>query len=376
MGMDAPTTLKNERITKANNSSTSVTVTLEGLSTAVPPHKMPQDMVKVLARQMLGASSDKYLRLASIMQNAGVETRYLARPPIWFAGDHDFQARNDAYLEVATDLFAKVSLSALKNANLNPEDIDCIVTVSSTGVATPTLDARVMQKVGFRADVNRVPVFGLGCAAGVTGMAIAAKLARGNPGSRVLMVAIELCSLAFNTDNPSKADIVSAALFGDGAAAVCLRSDRGEVSGGITVGQGVEHLWHDTLDNMGWDVNANRLGIILDKSIPSFVQNNYRSAANQALKTAELQLDDITRFICHPGSVKVVDAIESALELESNILDHERGVMKDFGNMSAPTVLFILERVLKEAGPGQYMMASLGPGFTASFLPLKISKSS
>ena len=372
--MDAPLTLARNGSSDSVISSNSVSVTLEGLSTAVPPHKMPQQMVKTLAKQMLGEGSDRYLRLASIMQNAGVETRYLARPPIWFAGDHDFQARNDAYLDVGVDLFAKVCLGALKNANLSPQDIDCIVTVSSTGVATPTLDARVMQKVGFRSDVNRVPVFGLGCAAGVTGMSIAARLARGNPGSRVLLVAIELCSLAFNTDKPSKADIVSAALFGDGAAAVCLCSQPGKATGGIQVGQGVEHLWRDTLDNMGWDVNAKRLGIILDKSIPNFVQKNYRIAANQALETAGLKLEDITRFICHPGSVKVVDAIEIALELEQNVLEHERAVMKDFGNMSAPTVLFILERVLKEAEPGQYMMASLGPGFTASFLPLNIAK--
>ncbi|MCF6321882.1 MAG: type III polyketide synthase, partial [Rhizobiaceae bacterium] len=246
-----------------------------------------------------------------------------------------------------------------------------IVMISSTGVATPTVDARAMQVMGFRADVSRVPVFGLGCAAGVTGMAIAAKLARAQPGSTILMVAIELCSLSFNAKNPSKADFVATVLFGDGAAALCVRSKPCASAGEITIGEGIEHLWLDTLDNMGWDVKASGFGVILDKSIPNFVRERYRDAANTALRTAGFKRHDIERFICHPGSVKVIQAIEASLELPNGTLDHERAIMSDYGNMSAPTVLFILERVMKEARPGQYMMASLGPGFTASFLPVK-----
>ena len=348
------------------------TVTLQGLATAVPPFRMPQELVKSIAKEMLGDRYEDFARLSSIMQNAGVKTRYLAQPHDWYAGEHDFHDRNNAYLDVATDLFKQAAMGALKNGKLMPEDIDCIVTVSSTGVATPTIDARAMQDIGFRPDVHRVPVFGLGCAAGVTGMAIAAKLARANPGTNVLLVAIELCSLSFNAIDPSKADFVATVLFGDGAAALCLRSQLGTPDKGITIGDGVEHLWHDTLDNMGWDVRADRLGVILDRAIPKFVRDKYRTAANAALQTAGIELGNIERFICHPGSVKVIQAIETSLELESGSLDHERHVMTNYGNMSAPTVLFILERVLKDRKPGQYMMASLGPGFTASFLPLTI----
>lgn len=357
---------------KLTGTDTNCTVTLRGLATAVPPFAMPQELVKEKAKEMLGERYEDFARLSSIMQNAEIKTRYLSRPPIWFEGEHDFQDRNEAYLEVATDLFIKAATSALKNSNLEPQDIDSIVTVSSTGVATPTIDARAMQKMGFRPNVNRVPVFGLGCAAGVTGTAIAARLARANPGTNVLMVAIELCSLSFNAKNPSKADFVATVLFGDGAAALCLSSENGNHETGITIGEGVEHLWHDTLDNMGWEVKADGLGVILDKSIPNFVRDKYRIAADKALKTAGLTIDDIDRFICHPGSVKVIQAIESSLELGNGTLDHERHIMTNFGNMSAPTVLFILERVINDNKPGQYMMASLGPGFTASFLPVTI----
>ncbi len=217
-----------------------------------------------------------------------------------------------------------------------------------------------------------MPVFGLGCAGGVTGLAIATKLARAAPDTKVLMVTIELCSLSFNTNNPSKSDFVATVLFGDGAAAVCLRSHAGSNDKGITIGEGTEHLWRDTLDNMGWDVNANRLGVILDRSIPKFTRDNLRSVVDEALAKAGLEINDIDRFVCHPGSVKVISAIESCLELKSGTLDHENAIMSDYGNMSAPTVLFVLQRVLAERKPGQYMMTSLGPGFTASFLPVKI----
>ncbi len=348
-------------------------VTLEGLATAVPPFAMPQALVKAKAKEMLGDRYEDFERLSSIMQNAGIKNRYLSQPPGWYEGEHDFADRNNAYLEVATDLFKQASLKALENSGIEAADVDTIVMISSTGVATPTIDARAMQDMGFRANVSRVPVFGLGCAAGVTGMAIAAKLARAQPGSTILMVAIELCSLSFNAKNPSKADFVATVLFGDGAAAVCIRSKSctGAGTGDITIGEGIEHLWLDTLDNMGWDVKASGFGVILDKSIPIFVRDKYRIAADVALKAAGHEKHDIERFICHPGSVKVIQAIEASLELPNGTLDHERTIMSDYGNMSAPTVLFILERVMKDAKPGQYMMASLGPGFTASFLPVK-----
>ena len=354
------------------NTSSNCTVTLEGLATAVPPNIMPQEILKSLAKEMLGDRYEDFARLSSIMQNAGIKNRYLAQPASWYAENHDFGARNDAYLEVATDLFKQAATEALEDASMAPEDIDYIVTISSTGVATPTLDARAMQEIGFRSDVHRIPVFGLGCAGGVTGMAIATKLARAAPGTKVLMVTIELCSLSFNTNSPSKSDFVATVLFGDGAAAVCLRSEAGNNNKGITIGEGVEHLWHDTLDNMGWDVNANRLGVILDRSIPKFVRDNLRSVVDGALTKAGLEVDDIDRFICHPGSVKVISAIEKSLGLGNGTLNHENDIMSDYGNMSAPTVLFVLQRVLADRKPGQYMMTSLGPGFTASFLPVTI----
>jgi alkylresorcinol/alkylpyrone synthase len=245
--------------------------------------------------------------------------------------------------------------------------VDTVVTVSSTGIATPTLEARVMGEMGFRRDIQRVPVFGLGCAGGVTGLSLAARLAKSRPGTVVLMVTIELCSLAFQPDVLTKANIVATALFADGAAACVVRAG-GE--GEYAIEGAGEHTWPSTLDIMGWQVDPLGFGVIFARSIPPFVQKRMGAAADRILAGIGVERRDIDRFVCHPGGAKVVSALETALDLGQGALDHEREVLADFGNMSAPTVLFVLERVLKERKPERMFLSSLGPGFTASGLSL------
>ena len=240
------------------------------------------------------------------------------------------------------------------------------MTVSSTGVATPTLEARAAAEMGFRADLQRVPLFGLGCAGGVTGLAVARRLAAARPGARVLMVAVEACTLSFRSDRLRKADVIATVLFGDGAAAACLSAGEGALS----LGEGFEHRWPDTLDIMGWDVDDTGLGVVFDRSIPDFAAANMPAAADAALASAGLSRADIDRWVCHPGGAKVVVAIEGALGLAAGTLGAEREVLRRAGNMSAPTVLFVLDRVLREGTAGRMMLTALGPGFTASFLPL------
>ncbi|MEQ9122662.1 MAG: type III polyketide synthase, partial [Alphaproteobacteria bacterium] len=186
------------------------------------------------------------------------------------------------YLESATALFVEAARNALADAGLAASDIDTVVTISSTGIATPTLEARAFGEIGFRSDLHRVPVFGLGCAGGVSGMAIAARLARAMPGSNVLMVSIETCTLNFRDDRLSKADVIASVLFGDGAAAACLTTGDAAASA-PAIGEGEEHLWPDTLGIMGWDVDAAGFGVIFDRSIPSFVEAHFRDAAAACL---------------------------------------------------------------------------------------------
>ncbi|MDB5613799.1 MAG: type polyketide synthase [Devosia sp.] len=343
---------------------------LLGLATHVPPYELPQDMVKVVAKRVLGERYPDFVRLTKSFENAGINSRYSAVPFEWFEQPQDWPSRTAAYLKGATEMFIGAASKALVSAGWTADQVDCIVTATSTGIATPTLDARAMMTMPFRADVHRVPVFGLGCAGGVSGLSIAARLASASPGSKVLFVCVEACTLSFRDDRLQKADIIATVLFGDGAAAACISTEGASLG---EFGQGEEHTWPDTLSIMGWDVDKAGFGVVFDRSIPEFVKQHFADAVQGGLGRMGLEPEDLNRMICHPGGAKVVDAIEDALHLEQGVLDHERGVLLDYGNMSAPTVLFVLQRVLADAPHGQMMLAALGPGFTASLLPIRFT---
>lgn len=340
-------------------------VTLRALASAIPSNVIGQDEAANWARRIFGERYAAFDRMAPVFANAGIERRYAARPIDWYTRPQGLAQSNAAYLEVGTSLLIEATRRALEHTGLDAKDIDTIVTVSSTGIATPSLEALAHATLGFRPDVARVPVFGLGCAGGVTGMALAARLARADPGSNVLLVVVELCTLSCRVDVLSKANIVATALFGDGAAAAILSTDGAGIA---AIGGAGEHLWPDTLDIMGWDVDDDGLGVIFAQSIPGFVASQLRGAVDGWLAREGLEHDDIARFICHPGGAKVIDALESSLELAQGTLDIERVVLAGYGNMSAPTVLFVLERVLARGLSGRGAMLALGPGFTASML--------
>jgi alkylresorcinol/alkylpyrone synthase len=264
-------------------------------------------------------------------------------------------------------MFRRSVTAALELADVDARDVDTIVTVSSTGISTPSIEARVLHELGFRDDVKRVPVFGLGCAGGVTGLSLAARLSEARPGSITLLAVIELCTLAFRPDEMTKSNIIATALFGDGAAA-CVVSTAGDGHGEIE--HAGEHTWEGTLDVMGWRMDPEGFGAIFSRSIPDLVANELRPVADRFLARNGLSLDDIDGYSFHPGGAKVIIALEQAFSLEQGSLQQERAVLSAYGNMSAPTVLFVLERALAEEFSGRRFVSSLGPGFTASFLTM------
>jgi len=341
----------------------SLSVKLLALSTAVPQHVLRQDEVAAQAEQMFAHRYPNFARMAPVFQTAGINQRYSARPLPWFLEPQGWRERTAAYLEVATALFIEAANKALVAAELRADEIDTVVTISSTGIATPSLEARAAGAIGFRSDIQRVPVFGLGCAGGVSGVAIASRLAAASPGSKVLLVVVELCTLAFRYDELTKANIVATALFGDGAAA-CVLSTEGK--GLATITAAGEHLWPDTLDIMGWEMDSQGFGVIFAQAIPGFAARNMRPAVEGILKAAGLGLDDIDQLICHPGGTKVINALEKCFELAPGALVHERAVLADHGNMSAPTALFVLNANIKAGLAPRSAMIAMGPGFTAS----------
>ncbi|WP_128565633.1 type III polyketide synthase [Methylobacterium crusticola] len=342
------------------------------LATAVPTHVLTQSDVTAAARGLFSHRYDEFERLSRVFETTGIRKRHAVQPIDWYAEPRGWPERTAAYLRGGQDLFVEAATRALEEAGLLACDVDAVVTVSSTGIATPSLEARALTRMGFRHDVMRVPVFGLGCAGGVSGLAIASRLAEARPGSTVLFVTVELCTLSFRLDKLTKASVVATALFGDGAAACVLRA--GEAGRGDPVAE-VEatgdHTWPDTLDIMGWEVEDTGFGVIFARAIPPFAAAHVGPVVDTLLEQWRLCGSDVDRYVCHAGGTKVITALETALRIEQGGLDHERAVLAEYGNMSAPTVLFVLDRVRRAGLPHRSVLTAMGPGFTASCASLR-----
>jgi len=336
------------------------------LNTAVPPY--PVDQADAARRAaILFANYPEVLRLLPVFDNTGIETRYSCVPIEWYTEPHGWKERTELYLKNSVDLLERVTESCLSETGLRREDIDGIVVVSTTGIATPSLDALLIERMGLRRDIARLPIFGFGCAGGVFGLARAADMARATPGARILFLVVELCALTFRKDDISKSNIVAAALFGDGAAGAII-SDSGD---GPEIGACGSHTWPNSLDIMGWEVEEDGLKARFAQSIPSLVASDFRSIANAFMRKHDINRDSIDAFACHPGGAKVLDALEIALDLEPGGLTESRSILRDYGNMSAVTALFVLDFMNRRGTRERRLMSALGPGFSAGFLMLE-----
>jgi alkylresorcinol/alkylpyrone synthase len=341
---------------------------LRAIATMVPPYPLDQDDVVERVKLLFGSSPDLD-RLLPVFLNTGIHRRYSCVPIEWYDRAHGWPERNHIYLASALDLLEAATKQVLRLDARDKDEIDEIVVVSSTGIATPSLDAMLVERMGLRRTVQRLPVFGLGCAGGVIGLARAASQAAVEPGKTVLFLVVELCALSFRRDDWSKSNIVATALFGDGAAAALLSTD-GE--GPAIVASG-EHTWPGSLEVMGWEVADEGFKAIFSRDIPNLVTAQLRDVASEFLARHGLTIDDIERFCCHPGGAKVIDALEHAFGLPEGALVEARAVLRNYGNMSATTVMFVLERIMAKAQAAgerwkRALMTALGPGFTAGFL--------
>jgi len=361
---------------------------LLGLATAVPQYIARQEDAKALLASLLAAEAPgeepgaDWSRLLPVFDHGGIETRRLCMPLDWYAADHSFGERNDRYLEHAVALSTEAALRALERAGLSPRDVDHIVFVSSTGIATPSLDASIANRLGFRSDVRRTPIWGLGCAGGVAGLARARDFAVASPGSRVLLVAVEICSLAFQRRERSKRNLVAASLFADGAAAAVLAADRSG-GGAVPTREGTttlaieasgSTLWSETLDVMGWEIDGDGLHVVFSRDIPAIVRGWVRESVDRFLERQGTCLADIGHVVSHPGGMKVLEAYQEALSLPAEAFRHARDILRERGNMSSPTCLFVLERFLESgviALGATALLTALGPGFSAEYVLMR-----
>ncbi len=356
---------------------------LISLATATPPHLLPQTEVEAWAGRLFAEALRDDPTKLQIFRNAQIEQRRLCVPLEWFETDHSFGEKNDLYIGEAIRLGGEAAQGALARAGLSPTDVDHIVFVSSTGLATPSLDVRIANALGLRSDCRRTPLWGLGCAGGAVGLSHAMDFARADPAARVLLVAVELCSLTFQRNDLSARNLVATSLFGDGAAAAIVVGEAVTVLEG-DAGRGGRRLlellasrstlWENSVDVMGWTVDGDGLHVVFSREIPELVQREALANLTQFLETQGLTPATLDHFVVHPGGVKVLRAFQDALDLPAAALHHARETLREFGNMSSPSCLFVLERFLDagDIGVGESaVLAALGPGFASEYLLMR-----
>jgi alkylresorcinol/alkylpyrone synthase len=343
-------------------------VEILSVATATPAHRV--DQAEALRRAQ--AVFPHLARMAALYTNTGIETRYSCEPYDWCQRPHGWEERTQTFQHHALALLEEVARKAVAEAGMALGDIDVLVVNTVTGLAIPSLDARLMNRLPFRPTVERLPIFGLGCGAGVAGLARAARLAQGMPGSNVLFLTVDLCSLCARANDPSIAMFVCAALFGDGAAGVVLRAAGAQ--GGSTAARSMprvraagEHLWPGTERIMGWDVKADGFGVVLSPELPALLRRELRPALEAFLGRHGLDLESFDGFLLHPGGRKVLETAQEVLGIGLERLEHSWSVLRDYGNMSSVTALFVLRHALEHRSTGRHLLAAFGPGFSAYF---------
>ncbi|MDZ4266656.1 MAG: 3-oxoacyl-[acyl-carrier-protein] synthase III C-terminal domain-containing protein [Mycobacterium sp.] len=342
-----------------------------GTAVALTPNRYSQEEV---VRELTSAIEPGFARFA---RTSGVEHRSLALTIDRYPRLTGFTEANTAYLDVATELGERAVRSALEAAKVDPSDVDAIVTVSSTGVAVPTIDARIFSRLGLRPDVKRLPLFGLGCVAGAAGLARVHDYLRGFPDHVAVLLSAELCSLTLQRDDTSIPALIGVSLFGDGAAAVVATgADRVPPGPTMTAGPQVlatrSRLFPDTVDVMGWNISASGFQLVMSRDVPRMAQDHLGAEVADFLAGHGLTTGDVSAWICHPGGPKVLDAVGQALELPSAEFRHSWESMRDNGNISSASVLDVLNRTLAEppAAGSLGLMVAMGPGFSFELLLL------
>ena len=338
------------------------------------PYKTRQQDVKEQAREMFSVNFPEADRLIFAFDNTEIITRNFCKPLSYYGKPNTFEERNNEYIKAALEYSVKAIEECIKNAGIEKGDITDLLFVSTTGLATPSIDALIINRLKLDPHINRIPIWGLGCGGGVSGLAKACTVAKANPDAVVLLVAVELCSLTLIKSDYSKSNFIGSSLFSDGIAAVILKGDNHINKSGVKFVASSSKLYYESLDVMGWEFQDSGFKVLFSKDIPSFINEHIKADIDEFLTAQGLNLSDIKNFIFHPGGKKVLDAYTNALAAEGDFLKKTREVMNDYGNMSSATVLYVLDKFIAEGFTDGYgLMLAMGPGFSSEMVLLKMT---
>ncbi|MFD3642667.1 type III polyketide synthase [Streptomyces griseus] len=340
---------------------------------ALPPHRHTQrEVTDLVARTCLPPGADRRV-LDRLHENARVRARHTVLPLDGYRALDGFGATNDVFIRSAVDLGARAVRGALRSAGLRPTDVDLLMFTSVTGIAAPSVDARLVTRLGMRSDVKRLPVFGLGCVAGAAGTARLHDYLLGRPDDVAVLLSVELCSLTFQRHDASIANLVATALFGDGAAALVALGGRRAVSGPEIVATR-SRMYPDTEHVMGWDVGSTGFRVVLDPAVPDVVRQYLADDVREFLDEHGLKPKDVAHWVCHPGGPKVLEAVTEVLDLPDGALDVTWRSLADVGNLSSSSVLHVLRDTIEQRRPEPGtpgLLLAMGPGFCCELVLLR-----
>ncbi|MGX1264010.1 alkylresorcinol/alkylpyrone synthase [Rossellomorea marisflavi] len=345
------------------------------VETAIPPHRIDQEDASVFAKQLFQDSFKDIDRLLTVFQNGEINSRYFVKDLEWFGSPHSFEEKNGEYIDLAVQYGKEAVRKALETIEGGP--VEAIFTISTSGIATPSIEARIMNELGLDPHMKRIPIWGLGCAGGASGLARANEYCRAFPSSTVLVLAIELCSLTFQHGDRSKSNLIGTSLFADGIGCAVLCGDESPLlqkrdKALPRVISTRSTLLRDSLDVMGWEIRNEGLYVVFSKSIPNLVETWLRPNVEDFLQREGVDLGDIRQFVAHPGGKKVLDAYEKSLGFPESMMAPSLAVLQEYGNMSSATILYVMKEMLHAGKDGELGLAmALGPGFSSELLLLR-----
>lgn len=349
-----------------------MSVRITTVATQLPQYSKTTEEILPFIDIWLDGEDERFIKkVKKIFEGAAVDKRFSIMEPSEVFTATSFEDKNNIYSREAIVLGEKVLLKALKKANLDPTDIDYLITVSCTGIMIPSLDAYLINKLKMRQDTVRLPVTEMGCAAGISGIIYAKNFLKSNPGKRAAVIAIEAPTATFQLEDHSMANIVSAAIFGDGAACVILSSDEND-SGPEVVADEMYHFY-DAEHMMGFSLTNSGLKMVLDVEVPDTIAEHFPDIIHPFLAKNGLSIEDVSHLIFHPGGKKIIQTVEALFDGLGKNINETKEVLRQYGNMSSATVLFVLEKVLEnKPNPGDIgVMLSFGPGFSAQRVLLR-----